>query len=99
MNSRTTLMIEVFKAQVVEADARIEAEPENDEALAGAENAYARYWQELDAARALQARYESLIDPDASGITNAGDTFGPAYGDIRFLSTEYWACAIKSVQF
>lgn len=53
---------------------------------------------EYDAAQDLKKKfYERGDTTTGAGITNAGDTFG-GHHDSEF-STEYWKCAIDSVQF
>ena len=61
-------------------------------------NARVAYYAEFDAARSLKAQYEAMGDEDGAGVVNAGDTFDKEYGDDRFISTEYWNCAIGTVQ-
>ena len=79
-----------------------EASAEAAEFYGDAERVYLKahksYYAELDAGRALKAQYEAMGDECGSGICNAGDTYGPEYGDIRFSSTEFWQCAIDTVQ-
>lgn len=58
-------------------------------------------WDAYDAERAkamaLKAEYEALGDAEGQGICNAGDTFGDG-SDIVFISSEYWKCAVDTVQ-
>lgn len=79
-----------------------EAEPFTDATekavFAASDAAWVAYWKEGDEALALKARYEAMGDEDGEGEVNAGDTFGPEHGDIRFKSTEFWNCAIGTVE-
>lgn len=79
----------------LEADAPRATERKLEKAMAAAQSAYHK---ELDDARTLQTVYESMGDENGSGAANAGDTFDrDTYGDDRHKSTEYWRCAIDSV--
>lgn len=89
----TELRLAMIRAEAIadQAGLRGEAEVAYTEAM----NAYLA---EKDAAKALKTQYYAMGDDDCSGLTNAGDTFDKELGDDRFMSTEYWNCAIATVQ-
>jgi hypothetical protein len=61
--------------------------------------AQSAYYKELDEASKLRAQYYAMPDDGGRGFANAGDTFDRAtHGNDRHISTEFWRCAIVTVQ-